>query len=93
MRACIITATVANAPILKRHLPPNVTVHSEREFSGRPVIAEIRLEGDGLPPWCESPPDGALLMRATAELLEDGVVRLIPGYGMPEIQVPDKFKE
>ena len=89
-KACIVETTVDNAPILKRHLPPNVGVAQQCAPFG-PDKVELCLEGDRLPAWCEVL-FGGNVARATADLLDDGTLRLIPGSGLPMEQVPAHFK-
>jgi hypothetical protein len=88
-KACVISTTAAASPILKQHLPPNVTVEGELARIDHDAV-ELRLEGDGLPEWCVVAHNGNY-MRAVAELLEDGTLRLIPGTGLPVQQIPEKF--
>jgi hypothetical protein len=86
MRVCIIDSTHATAPILKRHLPLGVTVLNEREDRDNGIL-KLMLVGDGLPIWCQVPDDHPT-MRCVADLC-DGVLRLVPGSGIPIQQMPE----
>ena len=91
MRVCIIRTTERNAPILKAHLPPGVTVRQER--GGFDVWGvELQLTGDRLPSWCEVR-EGHYVSRAVAELLDDGRMRFVPGDGLPLKQIPESITQ
>lgn len=91
MRACIVETTRDNELILRRHLPPNVTVAAVNQPFEK-VTIELRLEGDGLPAWCEKTSLG-YYMRAVIDVLADGSTRLVPGSGIPVQQVHPDIKE
>lgn len=90
MKCCVIQTSEANLPVLVRHLPPNVKVVG-RLLRADTGAAMLRLEGDGLPDWCYVP-EHSDYPRAVAELLDSGELRFIPGSGLPDEQVPAKFK-
>ena len=93
-RVCIVETTAENAPILKNHLPPGVKFTGERDIFDRDGGLELRLDGDGLPEWCELPHAGASFIHAVAWLAEDdGTMWFALGSGIPDVQVPAKFKE
>jgi hypothetical protein len=89
-KTVIVQTTKENAPILKWHLPPNVTVAGTLEPFDRDGV-DMRLEGDGLPEWCYVA-NGQRFVSGVIELLDDGSIRLTPGSGLPVQQVPEKFK-
>lgn len=88
MRAVIVETIKENVNIIIRHLPPGITVARQHEPFDRHSAVELRLEGDGLPPWCVTK-DGCFLMRGTLDILADGTVRITPGCGMPVQQIAD----
>ena len=91
MRSCIIETTRENRPIIEAHLPPGVKVAATNEPFEMTTIM-LRLEGDGLPAWCERGQTGDYFTRATVEILEDGKLWLSPGAGMPVQQIHPNVK-
>jgi len=91
MRSCIIETTKENESIIRRHLPEGIHVVSVNEPFDR-INIELRLEGDGLPSWCEKGYVG-YYARAMLDVLADGTTRIIPGAGMPLHQIHPDVKE
>ena len=91
MRSCIIETTRENRPIIEAHLPPGVTLDAVHEPFDKATIM-LRLKGDGLPAWCERRNPGDYFVRATAEILDDGILRLSPGCGIPDQQIHPSIK-
>ena len=88
MRSCIIETTRENRPIIEAHLPAGVKVATVNEPFDRFTI-ELRLEGDGLPPWAVNS-DFGYYTRAVAWIQADGSMRLVFGNGLPTEQIhPD----
>lgn len=90
-KSCIVQTTAANAKILQRHLPAGVEVWGSLEYADKDQV-NLRLAGEGLPDWCYVA-QGAYLPHAVAELLEGGVLRLIPGSGIPVEQIHPSLQE
>ena len=88
MKACIIEALHENVDAIKAALPSEVVVAAELRALDRDATI-MRLEGDGLPVWCQVVP-GHLFMHAFATVLGDGRLDLVPGSGIPVEQVKEK---
>jgi hypothetical protein len=86
MRTCIIETTVDNEKSLVKHLPKGVRVQTRKEPFEK-LTVELRLEGDGLPNWCEVGKAQQFVVRGVAEALEGGRMRITPGCGIPVQQV------
>lgn len=92
MRTVIIETTADNEKIIIKHLPEGVRVKTRKEPFEK-LTVELRLEGDGLPNWCEVGRNQQFVIRAGAELLEGGKLRLTPGSGIPVQQVHPSLRK
>ena len=91
MKVCIVETTEANLATIKRCLPHNVGwVGNYKPFDSD--IVQVKLNGDGLPPWCEAVV-GSLCPRGVATVLPGGELQIIPGRGLPVEQVPPEELE
>lgn len=91
-RICIVAVANNCVPLVKSRLPVGIWIARSEECFERAVM-KLRLEGPGLPGWCEEPPNGAIF--ATAELsLDDGGCYLNPvppsEVGFAQLIVPPK---
>ncbi len=81
-RVCIVQVTDKALPLIEKALPPNVKIAARREafeYAGW----ELRLEGDGLPDYCDAPAEGDYYMRAVACVDSYGMLQFSPGRGIP----------
>jgi hypothetical protein len=58
-------------------LPPSIRITGNRECFDRAVTI-LRLEGDGLPEWCQEPAGGGSFAWAAVFLGADGILRFFP---------------
>ena len=75
-KVCIMEVSNDLLPTLLGKLPPDVRVADKHERLDRAATV-VKLEGDGLPPWCNEPPDGGLFAQVSG-VVEDGVLRFVP---------------
>ena len=85
MRYCIVETTTEDEALLVKYLPANIKVDGRSESFYKPTI-ELRLSGDGLPPWCEEV-HANYYTRGCAEVLAGGKFRINCGTGMPVEQI------
>ena len=84
MRAVIVGCTKALVPSLIQHLPSGIHVADSQERFDAPWI-EMRLEGDGLPEWCEVT-SNQFYARALVFIDGSGAVNLVQPLKKPEEQ-------
>lgn len=76
-RVCLMAVANGFIPSVVANLPPNVAVAARQEHFDR-AITNLRLEGDGLPEWCDEPAHGEPYAWAAAIFGGDGILRICP---------------
>jgi hypothetical protein len=71
LRVCIIEMHTRDLEILRVSLPESIMIRSCWE-SSRNDIESVRLEGDGLPPWCAYPEERQAYARGTVWMSDIG---------------------
>jgi hypothetical protein len=77
IRACIIEVSAGIFKLFKNgkiKLPAGVILADSRQCFDKDCL-QIRLEGEGLPMWCQVP-DGTYYPRASGRIRDDGQIEL-----------------
>ena len=89
-RVCLMAVANSFLPTVLENLPGGVVVMGRQEHFDR-AVTNLRLEGDGLPEWCNEPPHGAPYAWAAAIFGGDGILRICPvQQSVPPIIPPGK---
>ena len=86
-RVCLTVVANDFVPLLVARLPNTVVVTAKTEAFDK-AVSVLRLEGPGLPEWCNEPPFGGEFAKGAAIITGDSVLRLFPA---PQDQ-PEQIK-
>lgn len=81
-RICLISVANDVLDAVLERLPEGVVLTHRIEAFDRPV-STVRLEGPGLPDWCDVHPDGAIYAWGQAILFGDGSLGILPSPPAP----------
>lgn len=78
-RICLLAIATDILDQAIAHLPPGVVVSGQCECFDRAVTL-IRVEGDGLPSWCDEPPPGQQYAVGSIVIFEDCTALISPAF-------------
>ena len=76
-RICLVTVANDFLPLLIERLPPSVHIAGSRPMFDRAAVV-LRLEGDGLPGWCNEPSNGGEYSWAMVNIAADDRLNVLP---------------
>ena len=76
-RVCLVAVANDFLPTVLQRMPAGVVCTARQELFDR-GITTIRLEGPGLPEWCNEPANGAAFALAATLFGGDGIMRFAP---------------